>query len=165
MKLRDITMDDLPLYAAMLEDESMMSELGGPLPADGMEAKLREIVQGVEDGTVWYSVIVPDEDPSAGAGTVCIWTSEAEGEPQSEIGWMVLPEYQGRGLATEATRAILQRAREEGKWGAIHAHPGVTNAASNAICRKLGFRKVGEREVEFRSRPLRTNHWVLDPAG
>jgi RimJ/RimL family protein N-acetyltransferase len=156
-------MDDLPLYARMLSDPEMMAELGGPVPDEGMEAKLREIVRGVEDGSVWYSVIVPDEDSSAAAGSVCIWTSEADGEPQSEIGWMVLPEYQGRGLATEATRAMLERARDEGKWGAIHAHPGVTNGPSNAICRKLRFRKVGEREVEFRGRPLRTNHWVLDP--
>ena len=32
MELRDITMDDLPLYVGMLTSPEMMAELGGPLP-------------------------------------------------------------------------------------------------------------------------------------
>jgi RimJ/RimL family protein N-acetyltransferase len=84
-------------------------------------------------------------------------------EPVSEIGWMVLPEFQGRGLAKRAVRMLLEQAREDGRWGPVHAFPGVTNGPSNGICRSLGFHLLGERETEFAGQMLRTNDWVIDP--
>ena len=76
---------------------------------------------------------------------------------------MVLPEFQGRGLGKAAVRALLERARDEDPWGVVHAFPGVTNAPSNGICRTLGFTLIGEVEVAFSDRLLRTNHWRIDP--
>jgi RimJ/RimL family protein N-acetyltransferase len=75
---------------------------------------------------------------------------------------MVLPEFQGQGLGKAAVRALLQRAGEENRWGTVHAFPGVTNAASNGICRSLGFTLVGQENVTFSDRVLRTNHWLID---
>jgi RimJ/RimL family protein N-acetyltransferase len=163
MLLRDISMRDLELYEGMLTDPRMMSELGGPLSRDGLDDKLRGIVEQVESGTTWYRVIVlADGTP---AGTVCIWDHDQGGEPITEIGWMVRPELQGRGLATQAVREILRAARAEGRWHAIHAFPGVTNPASSAICQRLGFSKDGELDIEYAGRTLRCNKWVLDLAG
>jgi hypothetical protein len=34
--------------------------------------------------------------------------------------------------------------RAEPKFTHVHAFPGVTNAPSNALCRKLGFENLGE---------------------
>lgn len=155
-------MDDLPLYERLATDPVTMAELGGPLPREGLSDKLRGIVEDVEAGRVWYCAIVPDGQPAVEAGMVCIWNQDWEGEPINEIGWMVLPSFQGRGLATEAVRALLDRARAEGRWGVIHASPGITNGASNTICRKTGFSLVGERDIEYAGRTLRCNHWRLD---
>lgn len=165
MHLRDVTMADLPLYRALLTDPATMAELGGPLPEGGLEDKLRSIVDEVARGEVWYSVILPDDgdDP---VGTVCIWEhdeNDGAGERISEIGWMLLPSHQGRGFASAAVRMIVDRARSERRWGPIHAYPGVTNAASNAICRKSGFRLLDERPIVYAGRTLRCNHWVLEP--
>jgi RimJ/RimL family protein N-acetyltransferase len=156
-------MDNLPLYRALLTDPATMAELGGPLPEDILEDKLHGIVEDVARGEVWYSLIVPDEGDEP-VGTVCIWEhpDDDTGEPISEIGWMVLPAYQGRGLASAAVRQLLERARAERRWGAIHAFPGVTNGASNAICRKSGFRLLEERRIDYAGRSLCCNHWVLD---
>jgi RimJ/RimL family protein N-acetyltransferase len=75
---------------------------------------------------------------------------------------MVLTEFQGRGLASEAVRVTLQRARSEGRWEVIHAFPGMANGPSNGICRKLGFSKMEELDIESWGGTLRCNHWVLD---
>jgi RimJ/RimL family protein N-acetyltransferase len=155
-------MDDLPLYAGMLTDPRMMSELGGPLAADGLEEKLRGIVEEVRAGRTWFFVILPDEDGDAVAGTVCVWEHEQDGQTISEIGWMVVPQFQGRGLASRAVGVVLERARAEGRWGAIHAYPATTNGPSNAICRKTGFSHMGEREIEYVGRTLRCNDWVWE---
>jgi RimJ/RimL family protein N-acetyltransferase len=160
MELRPITMDDLPPYERALTDPRMMSELGGPLPREGLADKLRGIVDDVEAGRIWFFTIVPDGDQVA--GTICIWDHESHGEPISEIGWMVLPEFQGRGVATEALRSVLERARSESRWDVIHAFPAVTNAPSNALCRNAGFSLIEERDFEYAGRPLRCNVWRLD---
>jgi RimJ/RimL family protein N-acetyltransferase len=122
-------------------------------------------VAATEADEYWVLVIVPDDDPSTAAGTVAVWSHEEHEEPINEIGWMVLPRYQGRGIGTTAVGAALDRARATGRWDVLHAFPSVTNAASNAICRKLGFEKVGEQDFPLPWAPdkiLRCNHWRLD---
>jgi len=76
---------------------------------------------------------------------------------------MVLPDFQRRGLGKHAVQTLLQAARDDGRWGLVHAFPAVTNAASNGICRSVGFRLAGQQGVTFAGQVLRTNHWVIDP--
>lgn len=148
----------------------MMAELGGPLPREGIEDKVRRDVETVAAGLGWVKMIVLDDDidaPGAVAGMVVLWSHEEDGEdePISETGWMVLPEFQGRGLAKRAVRELLRLARDDGRWGLVHAFPGATNGPSNGICRSLGFRLVETREVTlFADRTMRANHWIIDPA-
>ena len=161
MELRPITMEDLPLYEGLATDPVTMSELGGPLPREGLEEKLRGIVRQVATGEIWYFTIVPDE-ATGPVGTVCVWDHEHEGEMIAEIGWVVQPAFQGRGLASAAVDQLLRRAHAEHRWGVIHAFPGATNGASNAICRKNGFTKIGELDFEYVGRPMRGVHWEVD---
>lgn len=164
MRLRDVELGDVDVYVRMRCDPVMMAELGGPLPREGIEAKVKSDVESVAAGTAWIKMIVPDEAvPDAVAGSVSLWSHDDDGEAISEVGWMVLPQFQGRGLAKLAVRALLTLARDEGRWGPVHAFPGASNAASNGVCRSTGFRFVGERDVVFAGRVLHTNHWVVDP--
>jgi RimJ/RimL family protein N-acetyltransferase len=151
MELRDVGLGDVDAYVRMRCDPEMMAELGGPLPRDGIAAKVATDVRMTLADEYWVSMIVPDEsEPETVAGTVSLWSHE-DGDQAglSEIGWMVLPEHQGKGLAKLAVRAMLERARDDGRWGVVHAFPGVTNAASNALCRSVGFTLVGEHGGTF----------------
>lgn len=164
MELRNLGADDLWIYEAQNAPE-MMEHLGGPRSMEGMADKLRRDVAATEADEYWVLVIVPDDDPSAAAGTVSVWSHEDHEEPINEIGWMVLPQYQGRGIGSSAVGAVLNRARVTGRWDVLHAFPSVTNAASNAICQKLGFEKIGEQDFPLPWAPdkiLRCNHWRLD---
>ncbi|GAB3175002.1 GNAT family N-acetyltransferase [Streptomyces incanus] len=164
MLLRDVEPGDVDAYVRMRCDPAMMGDLGGPLPREGMEAKVQRDVQGAAAGTDWIKMIVPDKaEPTAVAGTVTLWSHDNDAERISEIGWMVLPEFQGRGLGKQGVRTLLDLARDDGRWGLIHAFPATTNAPSNGICRSLGFRSLGEQDVTFAGRVLRTNHWTIDP--
>ena len=96
------------------------------------------------------------------AGTVSLWDHEWQGETIDEIGWMVLPEHQGRGLASAGVAEALRRADEAARWQLLHAFPATTNAPSNALCRKHGFAPRGPLEYTYRARSLRVNHWVRD---
>lgn len=147
-------------------DPAMMAELGGPLPRAGIEAKVETDVRKTRADEYWVSMVVPDAAaPGVVAGSVALWShDEGEHAGLSEIGWMVLPEFQGHGYAKRAVRGVLARARDDGRWGVVHAFPGTTNAASNALCRSVGFTLVGEQRVTFADRVLHTNHWRIDPS-
>jgi RimJ/RimL family protein N-acetyltransferase len=163
MRLRDVELGDVGAYVQMRCDPAMMAELGGPLPREGMEEKVARDVRAVAAGEAWIKMIIPGEDVVA--GSVALWShAEDGGEPVAEIGWMVLPEFQGRGLAKQAVRMLLELARDDGRWGLVHAFPATTNGPSNGICRSLGFRLAGERDVTFAGRVLRSNDWVINPA-
>jgi RimJ/RimL family protein N-acetyltransferase len=166
MRLRDVEPGDLDAYVRMRCDPAMMAELGGPLPRDGMAAKVETDVRKTRADEYWVSMIEPDEaEGGTVAGSVTLWSHTEGGQVGlSEIGWMVLPEYQGQGLAKRAVRAVLARARDDGRWGVIHAFPGTGNTASNALCRSVGFTFAGEQDVVFAGRVLATNHWRIDPA-
>jgi RimJ/RimL family protein N-acetyltransferase len=164
--LRPVEPGDVDAYVRMRCDPVMMAELGGPLPREGIEEKvLKDAAEAAADHS-WIFMIVPDEsDPSTVAGNVVLWTNEEQGDPYSETGWMVLPEFQGRGLGKAAVRLLLERAREDERWGLVHAYPGVTNGPSNGICRSLGFSLLEEVPLEiFGGRPMLANHWRIDPA-
>ena len=163
VQLRDVRFNDVDVYVRMRCDPEMMAELGGPLPREGIEAKVRKDAEDAATGRAWVLMILPDEDvPDLVAGSVVLWSHEVDGNTISEIGWMVLPEFQGRGLGKAAVRAVLQRARDAKRWGIVHAFPGVTNGASNGICRSLGFTLVGQEDLKFSDRVLHTNHWQID---
>lgn len=166
MRLRDVELGDVDAYVRMRCDPVMMAELGGPLPREGIEEKVARDVHAAASGDAWIKMIVPGEAaPEVVAGSVALWSrDEDSGEPVSEIGWMVLPEFQGHGLGKRAVRMLLELARDDGRWGLVHAFPATTNAPSNGICRSLGFRFAGQRDVTFADRVLRTSHWIIDPA-
>jgi RimJ/RimL family protein N-acetyltransferase len=166
VRLRDVELGDVGAYVRMRCDPVMMAELGGPLPRAGIEDKVARDARSAADGTDWIKMIVPDESaPDVVAGNVVLWSHEEDdGTRISEIGWMVLPEFQGRGLGKRAVRMLLELAAEDGRWGLVHAFPATTNAPSNGICRSLGFELTGERDVTFAGRALRSNCWVINPA-
>ncbi|MBD0692705.1 GNAT family N-acetyltransferase [Streptomyces sp. CBMA123] len=166
MRLRNVEAGDLEPYLRMRCDAGMMAELGGPLPREKVAARLRKDLALVAADTAWIKVIALDDGAGGGeaaAGVVTLWQDEEDGAAVSEIGWMVLPDFQGRGLAKAAVRRVLDAAAADGRWGVVHANPGVSNGPSNGICRSLGFRLLGERDLGFADRVLRTNHWAVTP--
>jgi RimJ/RimL family protein N-acetyltransferase len=161
MKLEMMTEQDVELRVRQQTDPKMMAELGGPRPREAIERAHARSLALAAEGRCWPLKVVPD-GASSPAGGVDVFESSHEGEPIYEIGWMILPEFQHRGIASQVVREVLQKARVERKFGQIHAFPAVTNGPSNAICQKNGFSNLGECEFEFAGRSLRCNHWRID---
>lgn len=95
-------------------------------------------------------------------GSVGFWEKEWQGDLIWEVGWGVLPAFQGRGIAASATAALVSKAWKE-KDRSIHAFPSIANEPSNAICRKVGFSLVGECDFEYpKGSWIRCHDWRLD---
>ncbi|MFJ5832468.1 GNAT family N-acetyltransferase [Streptomyces sp. NPDC093089] len=154
---------DADLLRALNSPEST-HHLGGPETEEQLTRRHRRYVDLSADdtgaGRMFRIVLLPEE---AVVGSIGFWAQTWDGEPVYETGWSVLPGFQGRGLATAATRAVVEEARAAGRHRHLHAFPSADNAASNAVCRKAGFELLGERDFEYPpGRPMRCNDWRVD---
>src|SRR3954463_16433507 len=111
IELRPLTLDDLAFYQRIYTDPRMWAELGGVVEQD-MTAKLERDVASVEADRHWVLVIVIGD--GVAAGTVSLWGHEWQGETIDEIGWMILPQHQGRGLASAGLAEGVGRGGEGG---------------------------------------------------
>jgi RimJ/RimL family protein N-acetyltransferase len=96
-------------------------------------------------------------------GTIGYWERDRDGQKVWETGWSVLPEYQGHGIATAATRLFVEFVTKLRVHRYIFAYPSTDNHPSNAICRKLGFTLIGDKDFEYPpGNILHCNIWQLD---
>ena len=156
-----MTAADVELRLRMETDPVMMAELGGPRPPEAIERAHAKSLTMAAEGRCWPLKVIPAGSPSA-AGTVMVFESSHADETIFEIGWMVLPEFQNRGIMGRAVHAVLDKARAERMFGRIHAFPAVPNGPSNRICEKNGFVNLGECDFKFGGRVLRCHHWRID---
>lgn len=153
--------DDLDLLRRINTPE-MKRHLGGPETEEQVVARHERYVQfaGTGKGRMFRVVAFPAAQP---VGSVGYWERVWHDETVYEMGWSVLPAYQGRGLATAALVAVVAEAAGRGTHRHAHAFPSVENMASNAVCRKAGFRLLGETGFEFPpGRLMRSNDWVRE---
>jgi RimJ/RimL family protein N-acetyltransferase len=152
--------DDLPLLEKLLGDPAMMAHLGGP---EG-PTKIRERQARYERRDSRQFKVI-DRASGDGVGWVGYWERDWREEPVYETGWFIIPAFQGRGLAGDATAQLISRAAAERRRRFMHAFPSVDNGPSNAICRKLGFELLGALEFEYPAasgRVMLTNDWRFD---
>ena len=70
------------------------------------------------------------------------------GDGEYELGFHLRPQYWGKGLASEAGRAVIARAFEEYGIAGLRAGHHPQNSASRHVLEKLGFRYTGSLYYE-----------------
>jgi RimJ/RimL family protein N-acetyltransferase len=159
--LRPWSARDGELLQRLLGTPEMMRHLGGPESPEAIRTRHeRYLVADPEKHGLFAVTVGPDAEA---VGWVGYWESEWCGESVWECGWSVLPEAQGRGVGTAAAALLVADARRRGTHRWLHAVSSVDNAASNALCRTLGFELLGEAELDYPGgHVLRSNDWRLD---
>lgn len=142
--VREYRMDDLAVLdsAIVRNREHLLPWVGDWIKAEpiGMERR-RELLQS------WV------ESYEAGAGnTLGIFLGDQlvggtglhdrNGEHDVEVGYWVDPAYEGRGIATRVTRALMERAFASPAVERVLLIHNEDNAKSRRIPEKLGFREV-----------------------
>jgi RimJ/RimL family protein N-acetyltransferase len=147
--------DDLPLLEKTVGDPAMMEHLGG---AESPQKMAERQARFEQPGSGMFKIV--DDETGEAIGSVGYWEREWRGEDVHEVGWFVIPAYQGRGIAVEAMKDIIAMAGSR----PIHAFPAAANGPSNAICRKLGFTHLGEHDFEYPpGHWMRCSDWRLEP--
>ena len=160
IELAPWSQDDLHLPIALNAPE-LMAFLGDPETDEQIQKRHTKYVSSSTGTTTnhMFTIRVHGER----AGSMGYWAKTGRGESIYETGWAVLRKFQGQGIATSASRLIVERARADGVRGVLHAFPRVEHGASNAICRKAGFTLVGEMDFEYPpGNPIRCNDWQIE---
>lgn len=160
IRLRRYEEGDWPLLVALNAPE-MTEHLGGPETDEALRHRHKRYVRAVESESVFCFTAVLEPSGQA-VGNINFWEREWQGKPVYEMGWGIAPEYQGRGLATEAVKEAIEVARGLARRDSIHAFPSVDNGPSNAICRKAGFELIGPGRFEYpKGHWMECNDWRL----
>lgn len=96
----------------------------------------RRLVYSFYEYGVWTVL-----DRRSGAVVGRAGLSAREGYDLPELGFVIGPKWQGRGLAGEVCRGVLSYAREQLGFERIQALVHEENAVSLHLCRGLGFRQ------------------------
>jgi [ribosomal protein S5]-alanine N-acetyltransferase len=134
---------------------------------DGDESLAKALGHDVVPGWVTFTeALQPTRDALAAQGGDATWGTRffASGHPPELVGWggfkgppragivelgyEIAEARKGRGLATEATRAMLDQAFSEDMVQAVIAHTLPERNASNRVLEKAGFRFDGEVEED-----------------
>jgi RimJ/RimL family protein N-acetyltransferase len=154
------TRDDLPLLVRLNAPE-MMEHLGGPETDEKLRERNDRYASAIHsEGEYCFKVVL--EAGGVGVGGVNFWDREWNQDDVYEMGWGVIPEFQGNGIASAAVALAVELARNTKRRPAVHAFPAVDNPASNALCRTVGFTLHGEVKVEYpKGHWMRCNDWSI----
>jgi len=161
MLLVPITAEDEDLTVRLECDPEMMRHIGGPRLEEDVRATHKRRLELMKKNVAHIFKVVA-ENTNEILGTIGIWKIDWKGPQAYEMGWFVLPEHQGRGIATEAALLILSQARSDPEVRYVYAFPAVANAASNAIARKIGMKNLGEFDNESFAGVIRCTEWLID---
>ena len=145
--LRKITLDDMDDLFLLDSNPEVMKYVGvQPFTNKEQTLKLIESLlnQYEKNGTGRLAVIEKETNKFIGWSGIKLLTDEVNGfKNVYELGYRFLPEFWGKGYATESAQASLDLGFNQLNADKIYAYADVENQSSNHILTKLGFENKG----------------------
>jgi ribosomal-protein-alanine N-acetyltransferase len=140
----------LALYVPFEQDERVAVWLGGVSTAEEVEQRLaRELEHWTAHGFGRWALFDRETGQFVGRGGLRV--VEIEGKAEVELGYAIVAERWGQGLATELSEAAVRIGFDELGLDEIVAFTLPNNLGSRRVMEKAGF--LYEREFEWKSRP------------
>lgn len=148
LTLRPVSLGDLEQVYQFCGDKEAITQMVY-LPSDSMEETKETILRAMEE---WQKE-TPEFHEFAvllGVQTIGLVTVYFLEQPDTaELGWVLHKDYQGKGYATEAARAVMEYAMKELGFSHLIALCDKRNAASYHVMERLGFFLTQENGVRY----------------
>lgn len=99
-----------------------------------------KIIAGSAEGNSFYWVI-SDERSGEFMGTICLWNFSGD-RTAAEVGYELLPEFQGRGIMNRALKAVIDFCFNSLKLATINADVHKDNVNSINLLRRYNFKRT-----------------------
>jgi [ribosomal protein S5]-alanine N-acetyltransferase len=144
LELRRVTRADTPWLERLHADPRVMAHVGGVLTPEGSAKVVRERMLDYYDPHpglgIWATI-----ERASGRPVGCHLLNNLRGETLIQVGYLLFPEYWGRGYATEMCLAVLRYGYVELGLERIHAITDLPHLASQRVLLKAGLQRHGER--------------------
>lgn len=149
LKLRQITFDDENEFHILKSDDRILEYLNTkPKTFDEARQFLKKINEGIARNE-WILWGITFKNENKLIGSICFWNI-VEKQSKAEVGYDLMPEYQGKGIMSEAIKAVIQYGFEKMKLNLIEALPYSNNAKSIKLLESNNFiRRESFKENEF----------------
>ena len=128
-----------------------------PYPADGAAHFLRDVALPEMTRKIsWFWSMRPKTAPERLIGVISLTT-----KPSGNRGFWIDPEWQGRGLMTEACEAVTDYWFEELRQPVLSVPKAVANEASRRISVKQGMRIVSREDRDYVGGRLPSETWEI----
>lgn len=128
-----------------------------PYPADGALTHFRDVaLPAIARGEAWQWTLRLKEAPERIIGSISLM-----GRGENNRGFWLIPEYQSRGLMTEATEAVTDFWFNTLGFPVLRVPKAVPNTASRRISEKNGMRVVATEERDYVSGRYLTEIWEI----
>ena len=130
------------LHRKIYTHPEMMKDMNGPMNPEALQ-KSFERMRDLSDYKTRGDFVITLQPGKIPVGIVAFVQTEFEGEKYFELGWMVLPEFQNKGVASQGARLLLNFMKEEKLEPLpLIAFTAGTKNASERICQKLNLEYV-----------------------
>jgi RimJ/RimL family protein N-acetyltransferase len=153
IRLRRLERSDIGAAHAIVDDGDTLrfTRVPDPVPAGWLDAWFERYEQGRADGTREAFAIVEND----GFVGLALAPSIQRDERTVELGYLVVPAARGRGIATEALRALTAWALDELDPVRIELLISPANTASRIVAERCGYTYEGT----LRSTYLKPGVW------
>jgi len=143
--LRRLELEDKEQLFALRSDPEVNKYLhrDAPVDHDAVTAHIEKVNNGIRDNKWFYWVVSMKGKPEL-IGTICLWNF-SEDRKTAELGYEMRPEFQNRGIMTEALAALLEYGFDTLELDFMEAFTHEHNEPSIHLLRKFGFVLVPER--------------------
>ncbi len=144
---------ELPHFETILKDQKQLEQMLGVTVFDnwfdfpgvaGIEAMRYsyEYLKANPDALGWwtYLFIHAKDNVVVGVGG---YKGKADESGMVEVGYAIIPPYQGRGLAVEAAQSLVDHAFSHAHIKSVDAHTLAEHNASTRVLEKIEMRNVG----------------------
>lgn len=141
LRLRQLAPTDAPAIYALRSDERVNYYIDRPKAMTLAEAEsfIDYINYNINNQKwLYWAITLPPEDQVV--GTICLWNIEEE-EGVSDLGYELLPDFQGKGIMREALLKVLEFSFQTMRLNTIVAYTHRLNAASTGLLTRCGFSK------------------------
>ena len=137
--LRKLSLDDAEEIFTLRSNDEVNKYIDRPKANDIDEAIafINKVNIGVANDNWLYWVICFKDNPML-IGTICLWNLN-EFENKAEVGYELIPEYQGKGIAQEALSKIIEFGFDNVQLNKIEAYTHKENLSSTKLLEKFNF--------------------------
>jgi len=126
-------------FASLAEVAQMTAFIPHPYPAGEAE---RFVLQARADNSCGRAIVLAITQKSAGRAVIGVVAAEADQTRDVEIGYVLAPAYWGKGIATEAAKALIDTVFRLNCAERIVANARVINPASRRVLEKCGLNYI-----------------------